>query len=98
MISGFFQYTKIPVIRIVRIKKVLIKNLILMRKIIKDVETGAPVNPLKFNIQKDIERSVTDTICHHSCLLAEQVSAEAKFGNDQPIVQEVFRLDCCQAK
>ena len=35
MISGFFQYTKIPVIRIVRIKKVLIKNLILMRKIIK---------------------------------------------------------------
>ena len=49
----------------------------IMRKIIKDVETGAPVNSLKFNIQKDIERSVTDTICHHSCLLAEQVSAEA---------------------
>ncbi len=49
----------------------------IMRKIIKDVETGKPLDPVRFKIKKDIERSVTDSICYHSCLLAEQVSAKA---------------------
>ena len=31
----------------------------------------------ELEIKKDIERSVTDSICYHSCLLAEQVSAKA---------------------
>ena len=48
-----------------------------MREIIKDVELGHTYNTVNFKIKKGIERSVTDSICHHSCLLAEQVSASA---------------------